>query len=373
MLHKTAPTKTKAFVVFRLLRRLKGVFRRNVRIAVKRIETLLIRFASRGPRRSVLYYALRGSRFAREQQHVLAGRRRFQADTDNPRKSSALLRRAVHRLEKGLISRPRRAVFALPYIAETLVCYERAIAGMDHPGAIDRDELKWAYDVLSDYFTVVGSHPKIEPLSDRFRALSPPTKDAGDRYVPFFRDIASPPPVNCEQLLRLARRRRSVRWFLQKPVPRAVISKAIEVASLSPSACNRQPFVFRVFDDPNLVPEVAALPTGTAGFCHNFPVIVVLLGQLRNYFDERDRHLIYIDGSLAAMSFIYALEAQGLSSCCINWPDIEECEREMEGVLKLEEDERPVMLIALGYPDPDGLVPYSQKKPPEILARFNFE
>ncbi len=38
-----------------------------------------------------------------------------------------------------------------------------------------------------------------------------------------------------------------------RPVERSKIDRAIAVASQAPSACNRQPFVFRVFDDPELV------------------------------------------------------------------------------------------------------------------------
>jgi nitroreductase len=140
---------------------------------------------------------------------------------------------------------------------------------------------------------------------------------------------------------------------------------------MSPSACNRQPFEFRVFDDPELVEKVAKLPAGTKGFAHNFPVIIVLVGELRNYYGERDRHLIYIDASLAAMSFVYAAETLGLSTCCINWPDIEEYEQEADEVLGLEPDQRPVMFIAVGYPDSDGMVAYSQKKPNRQICRFN--
>jgi nitroreductase len=152
-----------------------------------------------------------------------------------------------------------------------------------------------------------------------------------------------------------------------------MIDRAIEVAAQSPSACNRQPFEFRVIDDPELVRAVSVIPMGTAGYADNIPVFVVLVGQQRNYFDERDRHLIYIDGSLAAMGFVYALEAQGLSSCCINWPDVEDRERKMAALLKLEADERPVMCLAVGHPDPAGLVAYSQKKPVDQLRRYNFE
>ena len=39
--------------------------------------------------------------------------------------------------------------------------------------------------------------------------------------------------------------------------------------------------------------------------------------------------------------------------------------------LSLEPDERVVMLVAYGYPDPDGMVPFSAKTPLDVVRRFN--
>ena len=110
---------------------------------------------------------------------------------------------------------------------------------------------------------------------------------------------------------------------------------------------------------------------GTMGFYENFPMIVVLVGRLDAYIEERDRHLIYIDGSLAAMSFMYALETLGLSSCPINWPDIPQREKKLAKALNLQPYERAVMFISLGYPDPEGLVPNSKKRSLDHIRSFN--
>jgi nitroreductase len=110
---------------------------------------------------------------------------------------------------------------------------------------------------------------------------------------------------------------------------------------------------------------------GTRGFSDNFPAIVVVVGRQRAYANHRDRHIIYIDGSLAAMSFIYALETMGLSSCAINWPDMEPQESAMTRLLGLEPDERVIMLIAVGYADPEGLIPYSQKLGLDRVRSYN--
>lgn len=285
----------------------------------------------------------------------------------------ALLRRNTHRLEKGLIMRPRREVFALDYIEETVEAYEAALRAQANGNGLPDEQLQWVCDVLSEYFAVTASHPKIDPLRERFLSLPKPRRVCEAPLVPYRRDLSQPPPVGYDDLLALAHRRRSVRWFLPKPVPRELIDKAMLVAAQSPSACNRQPFVFRIFDDPELVRQVASIPYGVIGYEHQIPVIIVVVGQLRNFFDARDRHLIYIDGALAAMSFVLALETLGLSSCCINWPDIPEREKKMAELLDLQPDERPVMLIAVGWPDPEGLVPRSVKKPLELLRRYNFE
>ena len=110
---------------------------------------------------------------------------------------------------------------------------------------------------------------------------------------------------------------------------------------------------------------------GTTGFSNGYPCIAIVIGRLRAYPEPRDRHVIYIDASLATMSFLFALETQGIASCCINWPEVHELEVEMIKLLRLEVDERPVMLIALGYPDPTARVPYSQKRPLPEWRSFN--
>jgi hypothetical protein len=43
----------------------------------------------------------------------------------------------------------------------------------------------------------------------------------------------------------------------------------------------------------------------------------------------------------------------------------------MQKALNLDFDERVVMLIAVGYPDPNGMVAWSEKKSLDILRRYN--
>ncbi len=71
------------------------------------------------------------------------------------------------------------------------------------------------------------------------------------------------------------------------------------------------------------------------------------------------------------MSFLFALETLGLSSCTINWPDFEPLEARMQKILGLDITERVVMLIAVGYAHPETLVPYSEKKQLDTFRSYN--
>jgi len=319
---------------------------------------------------SATYFFLFSRAFVREQRAILRGRSKHLRDRWLSTGGEYTLRRNIHRIEKGLLMRPRRPVFGLGYIEDTVVAYVRAAKSTaPHP---DPGEFKWMSDVLTEYFEEVErSNPRIVRAYTLFSAVAPPLADGRKRYVPYKRDLGGDPAVRYHDLFELARRRRSVRWYRPDPVPRDLIDQAISLASYSPTACNRQPFEFRVFDAPCLVNRISSIPMGTVGFSHNIPVVVAVVGKQRAYSSERDRHLIYIDGALASMTFMFALETVGLSSCPINWPDMEDREREMEKELKLKGDERPVMLISVGYPDADGMVAFSQKKSLSSLRRYN--
>jgi nitroreductase len=343
------------------------VLRRITRLIAGRFAAL----GSRHPDCAKLYYAIFDNAFTREQVSVLAGQRAYHDSLLDPSGTMTILRRNVHRLEKGLLMRPRRIPFALDYIGETI----DAFLTTSSLGTVDPRESAWANDVLAEYFCVHVDEQATKGLAAKFGSAKRQfTQERGAvPQIPYLRDLSSPPPVSYAALLELANRRRSVRWFLQKRVERCLIDQALEVALQAPSACNRQPFEFRIFDDPPLVQKVINIPFGLAGYGHNVPVVGVVIGQQRHFFSERDRHLIYIDSSLAVMGFAFALETLGLSSCCVNWPDIASQEKRMTKLLGLASDERPIMLLAIGYPDPDGLVACSTKKSLQQVRQYNFE
>jgi nitroreductase len=342
------------------------MLKRTLRELVDRVDRILLPLTSASGPIASLYYLLLSRRFDREHRAVLAGRLAYERGLRSPLATSPLLRRNVHRLEKGLVMQPRRAVFAEDYIEETVAELGRLL----RTASLDPVEEKWAHDVLNEYFRVAGSSTVVARAHAAFGELSRSGHVPGETAaIPRPRAASATSGVGYAEFLALCTQRRSVRWFEQRAVPRELVLRALAAAAQAPSACNRQPFLFRYFEQSSDAQRIAAIAMGTEGYAQNVPALVVLLGDLGCYPAERDRHVPYVDAALAAMQFMLALETLGLASCPINWPDVERLEREMSAALDLPRHMRPVMLIALGYPDPQGGVPHSAKKPVESLLR----
>ena len=308
-----------------------------------------------------------------EREATLAGLAEFQRLKTGCEGSSPLLRRNVHRLEKGLCMPERRAVFGVEYIDDTVALYAR-LAEQSHADPI---ELQWASDVLARYFSVVdASDPRLARAHAAWRAAKRrPT--GSPEHAPYpERELATHAgvqgaPVGYPSFLALVRARRSQRWFEDKPVAPSDLQAAVAAALQAPSACNRQPFTFHCALRRDLIRSMAALPLGTAGFGADLPALACVVGDLSMYAEPRDRHLVHIDSSLAAMQFMLALTTLGLGSVPINWPDLPENHEAMRGLLGLAPHQVPIMLIGVGHPKPDALIPYSGKRSVERVLRIH--
>ena len=348
LLKKLLPERTKIYI-------LKGV---------DSMDKSLIKLFSKSGFLASFYFTFISKKFYREHISVLQGRIKYWDNLKLPQSSSVLLRRNIHRLEKGLIMQPRRDVFALDYIEETVLNYQKCMEKQ----TLAQGEKEWAHDVLYKYFQIVASNPTIDSAKKSFlkHAENSPYQPTA---IPYTKSNAIKSSICYDDFKALCQQRRSVRWYEEKKVPIELINQAIETATLAPSACNRQPFSFYVFDDPKDAQRIGKIPMGTVGFHHNFQSIIVVTGDLSAYPNERDRHVIYIDASLASMQLILSLETLGISSCVINWPDVDYCENQMTEALKLPTHERPIMLISLGYAQANGKIPFSQKKSYKNLVK----
>lgn len=272
-------------------------------------------------------------------------------------------RRNIHRLEKGLSYEVPKGIFAEDYISETV----RQLNIGRTQNLFDSDTLDWAEAVLSKYFDTVEASSVVKKARAEFEALN--TRNVHSTWVPYPSHTRGNLAVQYDDMYRIALYRRSVRTYDDRPVDPKIVCCAMEIAALSPSACNRQAFRFMLFTDRDTVKQISLIPGGVAGY--SLPSIVVVVGCYRGYFDPRDINAPVIDASLASMSFLFALETLGLSSVCINWPNLPDRERRIREVIRLRDDEFVVMLIGIGYAKDTAIIPYSKKKPVSELLSVN--
>jgi len=283
------------------------------------------------------------------------------------------LRRNIHRIEKGLSHLDRKPVFALDYVAETVRLYCH-FSRTEECGGCHAQSVLWARKVLEEYFRFVSKTPFLQQQKEMFEQVSLPVVGASNGFpawVPYPAGHRAECSIDFDSFLQLALRRRSVRQFDGRSVEKEVLEKALSVARLSPSACNRQSYRFNFFMDAQRIQSLSSLPGGMADFEGDIPCLCVLTVDYSHYFHERDILVPALDVGLAAMSFQYALETMGVSSVCVNWPINSGLDRKIRHMIDLDDAEMPILFMALGYSAVDGMIPASCKKSVGELSRFD--
>lgn len=152
------------------------------------------------------------------------------------------------------------------------------------------------------------------------------------------------------KVVRVITERVSVRRFKDEPVAREVIEKLIEAARWAPSAGNLQPWFFYVVTDPGRRRCLAAAALNQ-GFIAAAPVVIVVCAEptrSAQYYGERGRHLYCIqDTAAATQNILLAATAYGLGSCWVGAFD----ENQVRQCVGIPAEQRPVALVALGYPE----------------------
>lgn len=141
--------------------------------------------------------------------------------------------------------------------------------------------------------------------------------------------------------------RHSVRSFTGNPISVDDLNDALRMAEYTPSACNRQPWVIRVFTKKENVQNILTVQSGSRQFKEDVSAII-LVSSSYNSFGISEKSQTYVNGGLYAMNLLYALHAKGLGAIPLNMglkP------HELEKIKKqagLRTTDVPVMLIAVG-------------------------
>jgi nitroreductase len=195
-------------------------------------------------------------------------------------------------------------------------------------------------------------------------------------------------------LLAEMRTRRSCRDFSDRPVPRALIERLVAIAGTAPSGANRQPWRFVAVDDPAIKAEIrqaaeaeerrnydrrmpadwleALEPLGTDAskpFLETAPWLVVLF---RVDWEERDgkRYKSYYPMEsigIAAGLFLMACHQVGLATLTHTPSPM----AFLSSILGRGKNEKPFLLIPVGYAGADCAVPKLAKKDLAEILKWN--
>tara|TARA_B100000315_G_C14556807_1_gene578571 strand:- start:372 stop:908 length:537 start_codon:yes stop_codon:yes gene_type:complete len=166
--------------------------------------------------------------------------------------------------------------------------------------------------------------------------------------------------------LKLVKSRRSCRNYQSRPVEREIIERCLEAARMSPSACNSQPWYFIVVKEKALKDDLARKAFSGIhkmnAFAKDAPVLVVAVSDKSKYVahlggQARGTQYNLIDLGIACQQFILGAQAEGLGSCWLGWFN----ERAVKKVLKLKRTKKVNIIISLGYPKKELLLPVKRK------------
>jgi len=205
------------------------------------------------------------------------------------------------------------------------------------------------------------------------------------RYTPLPLDFTRLEPEEAarrsREFLELMRSRRSVRHFSTEPVDPELIENAIRTAATAPSGANQQPWTFVVVSDPETKQKVreaaeheerllyeerasdeylsALEPIGTDSVKTHItdaPYVIVVFEQawgINPDGTKRKHYYVRESVGIATGLLLASLHAAGLATLTHSPSPM----GFLKKILGRPDNERPFVLIPVGYPAPDAEVP----------------
>lgn len=156
------------------------------------------------------------------------------------------------------------------------------------------------------------------------------------------------------------RKRRSVRVFQDKAIPKEELEKIIDAARFAPTARNVQPWEFIIITDKKVLKQIGDLAEN-GRFISGCAVCLAVFCSDTKYYLE--------DGCAATVNILNAATALSIGSCWVAGDKKPYCQQ-VSKLLKAPEGLRLVSLIALGYPQEKEAFRLADKKPIEKILHW---
>lgn len=216
-------------------------------------------------------------------------------------------------------------------------------------------------------------------------------------FIPYTEYREYPPEEMKERAknyYRKLKRRRTIRDFSDREVPREVIDNCIRAAGTAPNGANMQPWHFAVVSDQDIKHRIRVeaekeekefyehrateewlealepLDTGPEKpFLEEAPYLIVIFEERYGYNNKGNKvRNYYVKESvgIATGMLITALHHAGLSSLTHTPSPM----GFLNDILERPDNERPFLILVTGYPAEDVRVPDITKKPLDGIASY---
>ena len=193
----------------------------------------------------------------------------------------------------------------------------------------------------------------------------------------------------------LLQKRRTVRDFSNKSVPRDIIEQCLLAANSAPSGANRQPWHFAVITNPEKKKKIregaeeeerefyqsrapqdwldALAPLGTDAnkpFLERAPYLIAIFGQkfeLNNEGNKTKNYYVAESVGIATGLLVAALHNAGLATLTHTPAPM----KFLNKILDRPDTEKPLMVLVVGYPENDAKVPAISRKSLEQFTSFH--
>ena len=214
-------------------------------------------------------------------------------------------------------------------------------------------------------------------------------------FIPYTKESYSEIEMTMRSIEHLAymNKRRTVRDFSSKPIPNQIIENIIMAASTAPSGAHKQPWTFCVVTNPVLKSKIkiaaeeeeyesynGRMPKdwledlsylGTdwhKPFLETAPALIILFKKSYDIVDGKKRNNYYVTESvgLACGFLLEAIHYCGLVA-------LTHTPSPMNFLTKLldrPENEKPFLLIPIGYPAENTMVPDLKRKEEEQVIQY---
>jgi len=164
-----------------------------------------------------------------------------------------------------------------------------------------------------------------------------------------------------ETIMDIIKKRRSIRVYKDKLLPKAVIKSVLEAAKYAPTARNAQELEYKVITSKALTAKLsdgilAAVqkegmplkepPGGKPDFFHGAPLLIVITAPKDNFW-------ALTDAALAVQNIMLYCTSVNLGSCFIGMAQFIERDKKSLKALNIPDNTHIVAAVICGYPDED--------------------